>query len=352
MQLPGQLGRLIKRRSAEARLLLRIPVAGPRWERGIELLLLIGAVGLPAVASRYEIQLFTHIAIFCLLALSLDLVWGYGGILDLGRAAIFGWPAYFAALMATRAGLANGFVVVPASMLFGAGLALVVSVVLFVGHKQYRGIFVAMATLVLAYGSERTATVWPDVGSANGIPNVPLMSLAPLSATPLATGPTFFWIVVALVAITYVVLKLLVTSQFGLVLAASRDRDRRVTFLGYRTARYRAVIYTLSGAIAGAGGALYAFHEGYVAPDVLGVNLSTQVLLWVLIGGRGKLLGALIGTIAMNYVSIQLSGTFQVVWQIILGVLLVVLLTALPDGITGALLRRKSSDFGRRGSQP
>jgi len=340
------------RRPSPGSKLLPATEAGARWERRIEILLLLGAVSLPALVSRYELQLFTLIGIFCILALSLDLVWGYGGILDLGRAVLFGWPAYVAALLATRAGITNGLLVIPLSVLFGAALALLASLPLFLGQRQYRGIFIAMATLVFAYASERTAIVWPEVGSANGIPNIPLMSLAPLVGTPVSPGLVFYVIVVILVVLIYVFLKWLVNSQFGLVLASARDRDRRVTFLGYNTSRFRLAIYTLSGAIAGAGGALYAFHEGYVAPDVLGVNLSTQALLWVLIGGRGKLLGALVGTIAMNFISTQLSGAFQIVWQIILGLLLVVLLTTLPDGITGLLLRRKSSDFGQRGQMP
>ena len=335
-----------------SKILLVGPEAGARWERRIEILLLVIAAGLPALVSRYELQLFTHIAIFCLLALSLDLVWGYAGVLDLGRAALFGWPAYVAALLATKAGVANGLLVIPVCMTVGAVLALAASLVLFLGQKQYRGIFVAMATLVFAYASERTAIVWPAVGSANGIPNVPLMTVAPISMNPVGPGVAFYAIVVGLVVAVYVLLKWLVNSQFGLVLASARDRDRRVTFIGYHTSWFRMAAYTLSGAIAGAAGGLYAFHEGYVGPDVLGVSLSTQALLWVLIGGRGKLLGALIGTIVMNYVSTQLSGAFQVVWQIILGLLLVVLLTALPGGLTGPFLRRRSSDFGRRGEAP
>jgi branched-chain amino acid transport system permease protein len=243
--------------------------------------------------------------------------------------------------------------VLPVTLAVGGLIALVFGAFLFLGQRRFNSIFVAMSALVLAYISERTANAWPAVGSATGIPNVPLMSIVPWSVTALPLGNASYYVVAALLAVVYMGLRLLIGSQFGLVLASVRDEStaERASSLGYDTVRFRLFLYVLSGCIAGVAGGLYSFHEGYVSPDLLGVTFSTQVILWVLIGGRGTLIGALTGALVMNYVSLQLSGTFLVVWQIILGLLLVLIITLLPHGLTGLLIRSSTTDFGKyRGS--
>jgi branched-chain amino acid transport system permease protein len=304
----------------------------------------------PLVVSGYELELATKILIFCLLAISLDFAWGYAGVFDLGRGVLFGWAAYAAGLLATRSGLTAAAVVLPITFLVGGGIALLAGLFLFLGQRRFNIIFVAMATLVFSYISERTANAWPTVGSANGIPNIPLMSILPGNPTSVHLGVPFYYLVTVLLAATYLGLRALVRSQFGLILAAARteESDRRAGFFGYKMFWFRLFVYTLSGAIAGLAGGLYAFHEGYVSPNLLGVFFSTQIILWVLIGGRGTLIGSVVGTLLMNYVSLSLSGTFLTIWQIILGIILVVVITLVPGGVTGWLLKSDGSNFGGR----
>jgi urea transport system permease protein len=120
-----------------------------------------------------------------------------------------------------------------------------------------------------------------------------------------------------------------------------------VSFLGYVTWQVRLISYVISGAIAGLAGALYALHNGYASPDMLGVTLSTQALLWVLLGGRGVLIGALVGAVLLNYVSFELNGALSTAWQIVLGLIIVVGATTLPRGVLSPFLSREPRRFSR-----
>jgi branched-chain amino acid transport system permease protein len=305
----------------------------------------------PAVLGSFMVTLMTQYLVFGLLALSLDLVWGYGGILDLGRAALFGWPAYVVALMATKLHIVSGFILLPAALAAGAVIGLFVGLFLFAGRGKRDEFFIAMSLLALSFISQEVATSWAWIGSANGIPGIPLMTFN----GPLAPGLSFYYLVAVVVVVTYLLLRSLVRSQFGLILVASRQDDRRVSFLGYATWQVRLISYVISGAIAGLAGALYALHNGYVSPDLLGVTLSTQALLWVLLGGRGILVGALVGAVGLNYASFELNGTFSTTWQIVLGLIIVVGATAMPRGVLSPLLPKgpaRFSHYERREQSP
>ena len=143
--------------------------------------------------------------------------------------------------------------------------------------------------------------------------------------------------------------RFLVRSQFGLALAGLRENEQRIAFFGYRAQRLKAIIFSLAGAIAGLAGSLYAFHEGFVWPNMLGVVMSTQVVLYVLFGGPGTLIGAVIGTIVIEAVSFWLSNSYQDIWPIILGVLLLLVILFRPAGLVSLVLseRERVGEFGR-----
>ena len=131
--------------------------------------------------------------------------------------------------------------------------------------------------------------------------------------------------------------------------AALRENEQRITFFGYRVQRLKAIIFSFAGAIAGLAGSLYAFHEGFVWPNMLGVVMSTQVVLYVLFGGSGTLIGAVIGTIVIEAVSFWLSNSYQDIWPIILGVLLLLVILFRPAGLISLIVseRERVGDFGR-----
>lgn len=313
----------------------------------LEVATLVAFALLPPVLSAFQVSFVTRVLLLVLFALSFDLAWGYGGIFSLGQAVFFGWGAYVAGLLATRSDVTSAFVTIPAAALTGLVLAFALGAFLFVGKRRVSLIYVSLATLAVSYACERLAAAWTEIGAANGIPSVPVLTAG---ATRLPPGTTFYYLALVAAAVVYLVFRYLVRSQFGLVLVAGRSDEQRVTFLGYRTARSQLLVFSLAGAVAGMSGGLYAFHEGFVSPSLLGVVLSTQAVLWVLFGGVGTLIGPVIGVVVIEVAGFQLSDRFPDYWPIILGALLLLVIVFLPNGIISLVVpdRARVLRFGRR----
>jgi len=284
----------------------------------------------------------------CLPALSFDLLWGYSGIMSFGQALFYGTAAYSAALLARDAGVTSIFLIVPACTLIGLALALVMAWFLLLGRYPPSTIFVGLGTLTGAYAADRLARGWYYLGGQNGIPSIP-----PLTAGRFAfsEGPVFYYLALAVLVLVYLVCRALVRSQFGLVLAGIRQHEERMGFLGYRVQHFKAIVFTLAGGICGLGGALSAFHDGFVWPNMLGVLLSTQFVLYVLFGGVGTLIGAVIGVASIEYVSFLLADRFQTFWPILLGLLLLFVVLVRRSGLVGLVVSERER-FGRFGRAP
>lgn len=338
----------------------------PFWQdriRWLEVGLLAVLLVFPAIIAvivgdesqqKFQLALATKILLFAILALTLDTVWGYAGIFDLGHAVFFGISAYIAGLLAVKLKVTSGFVAIPAAILAATILSFLFGLFLFGGRRRLGDLFVAMATLALAYICQRTAANWYDIGAANGIPSVPFMTFG-LPGLPGAfeaqPGLGFYYVVGALTVLAYLGFRYLIRSQFGLVLIAARANEQRVSFLGYDTSRFKLTVYTLSGTVSGLIGCLYTFHEGYVGPTMLGIDLSTQLIIWVLVGGSGTLIGAVGGALVMNYASFKLSEVefLMTLWQIVLGAVLVVVVVLLPKGLVSLIQPRRRTDRPRPG---
>src|SRR5258708_29180996 len=155
-------------------------------------------------------------------------------------------------------------------------------------------------------------------------------------------GPVFYYLALGILLLVYLLCRFLVRSLFGRGLAGLRENEQRIAFFGYRVQRLKAIIFSFAGAIAGLAGSLYAFHEGFVWPNMLGVVMSTQVVLYVLFGGSGTLIGAVIGTVAIEAVSFSLSNSYQDIWPIILGVLLLLVLLLRPARLLNPMSNRRA----------
>ena len=312
----------------------------------MEVAVLTIGVLLPLVLQDYLTIYATRVLILCRFALSFDLVWGYAGIMSFGQAVFFGSAGYGVALIARDLGVTSMLLVLPAGLLIGFTFALLLGGFLLLGRHQSSVIFVSLGTLTGSYAADRVARGWYYLGGQNGIPSIPSMSLG---SYDLDEGPVFYYFALAILLLVYLLCRFLVGSQFGLALAGLRENEQRIKFFGYRVQRLKAIIFSFAGAIAGLAGSLFAFHEGFVWPNMLGVVMSTQVVLYVLFGGAGTLIGAVIGTVVIEALSFWLSNSYQDIWPIILGVLLLLVILFRPAGLISLIVseRERVGNFGR-----
>ncbi|WP_291689310.1 branched-chain amino acid ABC transporter permease [Bradyrhizobium sp.] len=311
----------------------------------VEGVVLIIALVLPLVLEDYLTVFATRVVILALFALSFDLVWGYAGIMSFGQALFFGSAGYGVALLARDLDITSILLVLPAGALIGLAFSLLLGGFLLLGRNPSSVIFVSLGTLTGSYAADRLARGWYYLGGQNGIPSISSMTLG---GYEFSEGPVYYYLALAILVVVYLLCRFLVRSQFGLALAGLRENEARIAFFGYQTQHLKAIVFTVGGAIAGLAGSLYAFHEGFVWPNMVGVVVSTQVVLYVLFGGSGTLIGAVIGTAIIEGVSFWLSDNYRDIWPIILGVLLLLVIMFRPLGLISFVLgeRERVGSFG------
>lgn len=301
---------------------------------------------LPLHLEDFGLAFVTRAMILALLALSFDLVWGYAGILSFGQALFFGAGAYAVALLGRDLGWAQAMVTLPLAALVGGTIALLLAWFLLLGRRPPSVIFVSLGTLTGSYAAERLVNASSYLGGRNGISGVPVLQAGGFE---ILEGARFYFLALGILAAVYLTSRLVVRSQLGLVLAGVRDEERRLLFLGYRVPLFKALIFTFAGLIAGLAGGLYAYHEGYAGPVSLGMQLSTQAVLYTLFGGTGTLAGAVLGTFVIETLSLVLSDASPQFWPVMLGLLLLAVIVFQRTGLLGLIVpeRERTGQFGR-----
>ena len=317
----------------------------------LEIVLFAVFTAAPIALEDYMTVFLTRVLILALLALSFDLVWGYSGIMSFGQALFFGTAGYGVALLARDLQTTSAFIVLPAALVIGLILSVAIGAFLLLGRHPPTTIFVALGTLAGSYVADRLARAWYYLGGQNGIPSIPPMTAG---GYEIAEGPAYYYLTLTVLAIVYLVCRFIVRSQFGLALAGLREQEARIAFLGYKGQYMKLVMFSLAGAIAGLAGGLYAFHEGFVWPDMLGVVVSTQIVLYALLGGVGTLIGPIIGVMMVEIASFSLADSVPKIWPIVLGLLLLFAILFAPTGLIGLVAseRERLGDFGRPPLQP
>jgi branched-chain amino acid transport system permease protein len=281
----------------------------------------------PLVLDTFAVNVLTRSLIYAILAVTVDLLWGYTGILTFGQAAFFGAGAYATAIAATQMGAT------PAWLLGALALAVLVPMVLgsVVGWLSfYHGstpLYASVISLVLPIVvTQLVYSGGTFTGSSSG--------LVGYDTLPLELEGFFRLAGLVLVATTLAAW-VFVTSDAGNVLVAVRDNDLRCAYLGLNTRRVQILLVTVLAGVAGLAGFLFAHASGVVAPENTGFLFGTELVIWVALGGRGTLLGPVLGTIAIDYCSASLSGDLPFLWQLLLGTAFVVIIIVLPDGMAG-----------------
>lgn len=320
-------------------MLLRRSLSSSVAVLGISMTAGLLAYGLRGKAGLTQITLYLVLGLF---AMSSDLLWGYGGLLSFGQAVFFGLGAFsyawirkgtFGGIPWENSGM-NGMVL---ALVLPVLLAIIVGYFLFYG--KISGPNFTVVTLALSFLMSLLALGWSRVfGGYTGIPHVPPLTvgLGGLKLS-LSHGPTAFVMVAVICAVAALCLRMLVELPFGLVVDGLRDSEQRLEYLGINTAHIKMVVWTVSAAIAGIAGGIYASLAGYVAYDSLGVLLSTEAIIWVAVGGRRTLVGAFLGAVAVRAMSYLLSGIALHYWLLFLGILFVVVVLVGSNGLIGLL---------------
>jgi urea transport system permease protein len=294
----------------------------------------------PLWVDGYQLGVLRDGLIFALLALSLDFLWGKGGILSFGQGAFFGLGAYAVAILGPMDPAGNGFL---AGLAGGLALAAVIAAVVgyFLLYGGVRGPYLTIVTLALSLVAQRIATGWADVtGGDAGLLGAPPPGVAfgetSLSLTA-ATGQYILVVAVLLLALAGV--WAWCSGRRGRVLAAIQDNELKARSLGHDTAGQLLAIFVLSAGLAALAGALYASVSGFVAPDLVGLLLSTQVIVWVAAGGRGTLLGPIVATVVILRLQTEVSSISYTLWPMVLGAFFIALVFLFPEGVLPFLLR-------------
>ncbi len=308
--------------------------------RGIPLTVLVWVVlfCLPLVLGDWNAALFAQYVTYGIFALSLALIWGGAGILSFGQAIFFGIGAYSMALVTL-----GKLPFLGESAWTGLALALVLPMVaaallgwvLFEG-RALAGAHLGIVTLCGAVVAEIAARRWDFIGGFNGLFGIPTMTSFD---GEMLSGFATSYVVLAAALVAYLIALAVMRSPLGTVLAAIRNDENRTTHFGYDVRRHKIFVFALSGALAGLAGALFALQFGFVSPTLVGFGLSTEVLIWVAVGGRGVLMAAFLGALLVRSGESVLSGLLGQYWLLVLGIAFVATVVFAPQGLFANLLR-------------
>jgi urea transport system permease protein len=300
---------------------------------------------------------------FALLALSVDLIWGFCGILSLGHGAFFALGGYAMGMYLMRQIGERGVYgnpELPDFMVFlnwkelpwywhgfdNFGFAMIMVLVVpgilgFVfGWLTFRsrvtGVYLSIISQAMTYAL-LLAFFRNDMGFGgnNGLTDFKDLLGFDLQASETRAG--LFVASALALAFGYVLCRYIVSSKLGRVLVGIRDAENRVRFLGYRVEYYKLFVFTLSSMLAGVAGALYVPQVGIINPSEFAPAVSIEVVIWVAIGGRGSLYGAALGAVLVNYAKTYFTGALPEIWLFMLGALFVAVTLFMPKGIVGSI---------------
>lgn len=295
----------------------------------IGLCLVFAAIAL-ATDDIFFFRLATEALIFGGLALAVDILLGYTGLLSLGQALFFGYGAYASGLvlkeLAPSFWLAMGVVLLTATLL--GALAGVIA-------NRARGVYFALITFGLAQVVSKVVFNTRELGASDGIIGIPVIKADfVLFQVDTAHAPSFFLLVLAIVMGLYFLVAYLMNTPFGRTLMAIKVNEGRVPFLGFHPWRYKLAAFVLAADVAALSGALYPMLRGFVSPELMFFEVSGNAVVTVIVGGVGTLIGPLYGSALLTGLK-SVIGTFTAHHLIVIGVLFMVSVIFFPKGIVG-----------------
>jgi branched-chain amino acid transport system permease protein len=301
---------------------------------GIVLALLTVA---PLVLPEFWRRFVTEILIWGLLAMSSDILIGYTGMVSFGHSAFFGLGMYGAAAALLSVRPPNLWL----ALVYGLVAAAAVAVFVAYFSTRLRDIYFSITTLVFSQIFYVIIFTWTEVtGGENGLTfSRPALALPGLFSVPFDAN-TLHWFVLAVVTVSYLVLRRITQSPFGMVLQSIRENEPRTRAVGYAVERYKIVAVMLSGLFAGLAGVLYAVQNRFAAPDFVFFVISGEVVIFNVMGGLGTLVGPIVGAASFLLLREGFSRFFTEFYLIPVGIIFTAMVIFMPQGLLGFLRRR------------
>jgi branched-chain amino acid transport system permease protein len=296
--------------------------------RPFVLIILFGALAIgagPYVLDTYSINVLTRSLLYAAVALTVDLLWGYMGILTFGQSAFFAAGAYAAGLAFTHMGFAPSTAALALAMGVGGAILMALIVGTLAFYHGASNLYASVITLVLPIVCTQLIYSGGNfTGSSSGLSGFESFDLS---------IEAWFWLSGGfLVAVTSVIW-LLVNSDAGRILVAIRENEQRCKYLGLDTARLKIAVFLFCGIVAAVAGYIFAAYSMVVSPELAGFVFGTELVIWTALGGRATLIGPLFGAVLVDYESAQLSGDYPFVWKLIIGSVFVLVIVAFPRGL-------------------
>ena len=317
---------------------------------------LILAFVIPAVLPAFRLKLLGRFLALAIVSLGIDLIWGYTGLLSLGHGIFFALGGYGLA-MHLKLQLPSGelpefftlygvdtlpwfwqpFYSFPFTLMAIILIPSLVAALLgyLVFRNRIKGVYFSILTqaaLLVFFnffnGQQKL------INGTNGLKT----STEHIFGVMVGSDPAqwaFYEVTIVCLILAYILCRWLTSGRFGRLLVAIRDDEMRLRFSGYNPTGYKVLVFAVSGAIAGVAGALYTVQTGIITPKFMEVAFSIEMIIWVAVGGRGTLVGAIVGTLLVRYARTILSEEFPEVWLFFQGGLFLLVVTVLPDGIVG-----------------
>lgn len=319
---------------------------------------------LPTMVDPYELNVFSRYLSLAFVAIGIVLMWGYGGILSLGQGVFFGIGGYLMAMFLKMEASAPEL---PDFMIWSSlealpiwwvpfqsftitvlGIFIIPAVVAFafsyaIFRKRVSGVYLAIVTLALSLA----LSVWiigrqGETGGSNGITQFTTLLNMDIEGDDAKEFLYFFQLFLLLIVM--LIASAIVRTRLGKILIAIRDHEDRVRFSGYNTALVKAFIFTVAAVFASIGGAMYTVQVGLIAPSVVGVMSSVEMVIYAAVGGRMSVPGAVVGALLIGFSRSYLSENFPESWLFFLGAVFIIVVMVMPKGLAGLseqLMNRK-----------
>jgi branched-chain amino acid transport system permease protein len=306
------------------------------------------ACAYPLVADGYTVGNTAYFFVWVFIALSLCLIWGYGGSLSFGQTAFFGIAGYGYGVLTINFGSAYGFTLI--ALLLAIAIAALFALLLgyFMFFGRIAGVFLGIVTLAVTLMFERfmAQTAGPEwhIGAArlngfNGMSAMPPITIPwPGEDIVLFADVGLYYFVLGLLVLVYLGLRILMNSAFGNVIVAIRENPERAEMLGYDIRKYQLITFVIGAALAGLSGVLYTAWGQYITPSSMGMTAAALPLIWVAVGGRSDLTSTVIGTLVVlsAFQALTIYGSQYAL--VFMGVLLVLTVLIAPNGLVLAVM--------------